>query len=212
MNEAALRETMCQVGRRLWDRGLVGACEGNLSARLPEGRLLCTPAGVPKGRLEPDDLVVLEPDGELVSGRRPSTEIRMHLRCYGRRPDGMAVVHAHPPVATALTVAGRPIPAGMLPEADMVLGPVASVPFSMPGTDEVPDNLDPFLSDHKTFLLSHHGAVTLGKDLWDACDRMETLERVAAVLWHASVLGGLVPLPAVAAEVLAGRGLHGRLD
>ncbi|MCW5941388.1 MAG: class II aldolase/adducin family protein [Fimbriimonadaceae bacterium] len=212
MDEASLRETMCRVGRRLWERGLVGACEGNLSARLPDGSVLSTPSGVSKGHLTPGDLVVLMPDGRSLTGGKPSSEIRMHLRCYARRPDCLAVVHAHPPVATAFTVADRPIPSGVLPEADLVLGPVAQVPFSMPGTDEVPDRLEPFLPGHKTFLLSHHGAATLGRDLWEACDRMETLERVAKVLLGALQLGGVVPLPEAAAEEIARKGLHGRLS
>lgn len=203
---------MCRVGRRLWERGLVGACEGNLSVRQEDGRILCTPTGVSKGHLTPEGFVVLEPGGEPATGGTPSSEVRMHLRCYACRPDCLAVVHAHPPVATAFTVAGRNIPTGVLPEADVVLGPVAAVPFAMPGTDEVPDNLEPYLAGHKTFLLCHHGAVALGKDLWDACDRMETLERVANVLWRATMLGGVARLPEEAAKVLAERGLHGRLD
>lgn len=125
----------------------------------------------------------------------PSSEIKLHLRILKRRPDCMAVVHAHPPIATAFSLAGEPIPDNLLPESIYVLGKVITAPFGMPGTDEVPDALDPFLQDHKTFLLSHHGAATMGNDLWDAYNRMETLERVAKMVLVARILGAPQPLP-----------------
>ena len=191
---------------------MVGACEGNISVRLDGERLLCSPAGACKGTMDPTDLVVIKNDGTSVSGGTPSSEIKLHLRAFLRRPDCQAVVHAHPPVATAFTVAGQDIPDDVLPESGYVLGPVAHVPFGYPGTDEVPDGLEPFLADHKTFLLSHHGAVTLGRDLWDACDRMETLERVATVLMYAHTLGRVLPMPPHAFDRLLGVALKGGLE
>lgn len=115
----------------------------------------------------------------------------------------MAVVHAHPPIATAFTLAGESIPDDLLPESIYVLGRVVTIPFCMPGTDEVPDGLEPLMHDHKVFLLSHHGAATMGKDLWDAYNRMETLERVARVIWVARTLGAPKPLPNRALELMA---------
>ncbi len=211
MTEASIRALMVEMGRRLWERGLIGACEGNLSVRLDHDRILCTPSGLSKGHLRVADLVVIRPDGTPVHGGTPSSEIKLHLRCYAKREDCAAVVHAHPPVATALTLVGETIPSGVMPEADLVLGPVPLVPYSTPGTEEVPDRLEPFLADHKTFLLSHHGAATLGRDLPDACDRMESLERVARVLWLARSLGSIRPLSPADASVLEAAGLHGRL-
>lgn len=211
MSEASIRALMVEMGRRLWERELIGACEGNLSVRLDSDRILCTPSGLSKGHLRVGDLVVIRPDGTPVHGGTPSSEIKLHLRCYAKREDCVAVVHAHPPVATALTLVGETIPSGVMPEADLVLGPVPLVPYSTPGTEEVPDRLEPFLADHKTFLLSHHGAATLGRDLPDACDRMESLERVARVLWLARGLGSISPLSPADASVLEAAGLHGRL-
>lgn len=210
MDEQALRVEMCRVGRLLWERGLVGAAEGNISARLGKDTLLCTPSGLSKGHLQPERLVVIDLDGNPLDGGVPSSEIRLHLRAFARRPDCGAVIHAHPPVATGFAVAGRTIPDALLPEAMIVLGRVPLLPFAMAGTDEVPDGLEPFLADHKTFLLSHHGAATLGRDLADACHRMETLERVAAVLLHAEALGGPLALPPSAVAALE-RHLHGGL-
>ncbi|MCB8932766.1 MAG: class II aldolase/adducin family protein [Fimbriimonadaceae bacterium] len=210
MTEQALREAMCRAGRLLWERGLVGASEGNLSARLEDGSILCTPSGGSKGHLEPESLVVLDPGGRPVDGGRPSSEIRLHLRALARRPDCGAVVHAHPPTATAFAVAGRTIPDDVLPEAMIVLGPVALIPFAMAGTDALPDAMEDAFPKHKTFLLGHHGAVTLGRDLEDAVQRMETLERIAVVLMRAEALGGAKPLPAEAFEALKHH-LHGRL-
>lgn len=193
---------MCAVGRRLWERDLIGATEGNLSARLGPDRILCTPSGLSKGHLVPDDLIVVDGTGAPIGGGLPSSEIRLHVGALRERPDCAAVVHAHPPIATAFSVAGVALPDDLLPEAMYVLGPVAIAPFSMPGTDEVPDRLKPLWRNHKTILLSHHGAVTLGRDLWDAAYRMETLERVARVISAARLLGSLQPLPAGALDRL----------
>lgn len=212
MSENELREAMCEFGRRLWERGLVGAAEGNLSVRLDSGMILCTPAGASKGHMKPSDLVIIDGDGVPQSDNgRPSSEIKLHLRCLRDRPDCAAVIHAHPPVATAFSLTRRSIPDDLLPEAAYVLGRVALVPYSMPGTDEVPEMLAPFLADHKTFLLSHHGAAALGVDLRDAYNRMETLERVARVLLLAEVLGGAEPLPTDAAVYLARHVVTGNL-
>lgn len=196
MNELKLRAEMCEVGRRLWQRGLVGATEGNISVRLSPQRILCTPTGLSKGHMQPKDLIVIDNHGNPVSGEgRPSSEIKLHVRVLQRRADCMAVVHAHPPIATGFSLAGEEIPDNLLPESIYVLGSVATVPFCMPGTDEVPEAIDPLLDDHKTFLLSHHGAATMGKDLWDAYNRMETLERVAKIILVARLLERPRPLP-----------------
>lgn len=202
MDERKIREDMCAVGRRLWERDLIGATEGNLSARLGPDRILCTPSGHSKGHLVPDDLIVVDGKGAPIGGGAPSSEIRLHLGALRERPDCGAVVHAHPPTATAFSVAGVGLPDDLLPEAMYVLGPVATAPFSMPGTEEVADILKPLWRDHKTILLSHHGAAALGRDLWDAAYRMETLERVARVVVTAGLLGSLQPLPADALERL----------
>ncbi len=209
--EAEARIELCEVGRKLEQLGLIGGTEGNLSVRLPDGRILTTPSGKSKGSLQPSDLVVVSPEG-VVEGRGvPSSELRLHLIAYEHREDCGAVVHAHPPVATGFALARKNIPTDLTPEAIIVLGPVALTDFAMPGTEEVPNSLLPFLQDHKTFLLSHHGAATLGSDLGDAFNRMVTLERIAKVMLHAEILGGAHPMPSEASLTLKQAWENGRL-
>ncbi len=208
--ETRLRRDLVEVCRRLHDRRLIGAGEGNVSCRLGKDRLLVTPSGVGKGSLRPADLVVVDADGRRIRGRgRPSTELRMHLAAYEARPDVGAVVHAHPLTAVAFTVAGVPPPNDLLPEAVLVLGRIAVARFATPGTDEVPRSLAPFWDGHDVILLERHGALALGRDLLQAFDRMETLERVCEVAARARLLGACEPLPeaAVRKVLAAGRAL-----
>jgi L-fuculose-phosphate aldolase len=209
-SEARLRRDLVEVCRRLHARDLIGAGEGNVSCRLGPGRLLVTPSGVSKGYLRPAELVVVAETGEKVRGRgRPSTEVRMHLAAYAARPDVHAIVHAHPITAVALTVAGVPPPNDVMPEAAVVLGEVVVAPFATPGTDEVPRALAPLLAAHDVILLERHGALALGRTLFEALDRMETLERVARVAVLARLLGKCEPLGAEAvAKVLAAAGVR----
>ncbi|MFL5299143.1 MAG: class II aldolase/adducin family protein [Anaeromyxobacteraceae bacterium] len=207
--EAQLRRDLVEVCRRLHARDLIGAGEGNVSCRLGGGKLLVTPSGASKGHLRTADLVVVTEEGEKVRGRgRASTELRMHLAAYAARPDVRAIVHAHPITAVALTVAGAPPPNDVMPEAAVVLGQIVVAPFSTPGTDEVPRALAPFLPGHEVILLERHGALALGKTLFEALDRIETLERVSRVAVLARLLGRCEPLGAEAvAKVLAAAGV-----
>lgn len=213
MSDLALRATLCEVGRRLWQKDLIGAAEGNITAKIDDQRLLCTPSGFSKGHLKPADLLVIDPEGNKLEGQgEVSSEIRLHLRAFARRSDCQAVIHAHPLTAIALSLLGETIPDNLLPEAAYVLGPVAVLPFAFPGTDEVPDGMEPYLADHKTFILSHHGAAVLGKDLWDACYRMETLERIAEIVHRAKLLGAPKPMPDEAFHRILEKSLNGKLD
>ncbi len=193
-----VRDELLEIGRRLHARDLVGAAEGNLSVRLGPDRFLVTASGVSKGHLRAGDLVVVDGRGDVVAGRgRPSTELRMHLAAYAARPDVAAVIHAHPVTAVALTVAGVPPPSDLVPEAAVTLGEIPVAPFAIPGTDEVPASLAPYLAGHDVVLLERHGAIALGRTLEEAFQRMETLERVARVAVAARLLGRCEPLPAV---------------
>jgi L-fuculose-phosphate aldolase len=210
ITEAGLRRDLVEVCRRLHERRLLGAGEGNVSCRLGRDRLLVTPSGASKGHLRPAELVVVDLSGAKVRGRgRPSTELRMHLAAYAARPDVGAVVHAHPLTAVAFTVAGVPPPNDLLPEAVLVLGRIAVAPFATPGTDEVPRSLAPVWKGHEVILIERHGALALGRDLLQAFDRMETLERVCEVALAARVLGRCEPLPRAAVEkvIAAGQAL-----
>ncbi len=208
--ESRLRRDLVEVCRRLHERRLVGAGEGNVSCRLGRDRLLVTPSGVNKGYLRPSDPIVVDLSGKRIRGRgRPSTELAMHLAAYAARPDAGAVVHAHPLTAVAFTVAGLPPPDDLLPEAVLVLGPIGVADFATPGTDEVPRSLAVLWRAHQVFLLERHGALALGADLFQAFDRMETLERVCEVAARARALGRCEPLPGAAVQKVleAGRAL-----
>ncbi|MBA4292773.1 class II aldolase family protein [bacterium] len=213
MNELQLRGALCEVGRRLWQRNLLGGAEGNISCRLSPRQLLITPSGVSKGHLKPNDLLIIDLKGEIIKGDgKVSSEYRLHTAIYADRSDCQAVVHAHPPVATGFALAGEEIPDNLLPESAVVLGSVATVPFAMPGTDAMAEAIHPLIADHKTFLLANHGAAAMGKDLYDACFRMETLERVATVILHARNLGGPRPLPNSDFDYLLNTALNGQLN
>ena len=199
-----------RVCRRLYDRGLIAGAEGNVSARIGRDVILATPAGRCKADLEPDELVELSLGGILRDpDRKPSTEIRMHLRVYEKRADVLAVVHAHPPTATGFAVAGEGLMAPVLPELMLLTGPVPLVPYGQPGTEALADQLDPFLADHDAFLLANHGATTVGRSLEEALHRMETLEHGARILLTARQLGRVNELPPQSAAAL--RLLHATL-
>jgi L-fuculose-phosphate aldolase len=199
----ALRTALCAAGRRLLAADLIGAAEGNLSARLPGGTFLVTPSGCSKAALEPGQLLEVDARGAVVRGEgRPSTELPMHLCAYAARPDAMALVHAHPITAVALTIAGAGWPGDLVPEAAVTLGPVAVAPFATPGTAEVPASIAPFLPGHDVLLLSRHGALCLGATVEEALGRMETLERVARMAVLARALGRCEPLPPAAVDAV----------
>ena len=184
------RVAIVRVCRRLWERGLIAGPDGNVSVRLAPDVLLVTPAGMSKVDVQPDDLVELGLDGRQRGGRRAaSSEVGMHVRIYERRPDVGAVVHAHPPIATAFAVAGEAFMAAVLPEVIFQMGQVPLVPYATPGTPELADAMEPVLADHDAFLLANHGATTCGPTLLLAHQRMESLEHAARILLAARQLG-----------------------
>jgi L-fuculose-phosphate aldolase len=197
--EHILRAQIAATGRRLYERGLIVAGDGNISARLDDGHILITPAGLCKGTLHPDDLVVISLDDALVRaapGRRQSSERLLHLHVYRRRPDVRSCVHAHPPTAVAATMAGISLAEPLLPELILALGPVPTAPYALTGTAEMGEVIEPFLADHQAILLSHHGALTFGDTLEQASMRMEQVEHGARILLAAHSFGGAMPLPA----------------
>lgn len=190
-DEAALRAALCEIGRRVWTREYVASNDGNFSVRLGDGEILCTPTGVSKGFMEPEDLPVIDARGGVLRGAtRPSSEIRMHLAAYEERPDVHAIVHAHPPHATAFAIRREPLPACVLPEIEMFIGDIPHAPYGTPGTAGFADSLRPFLRLHNAFLLTSHGALTLGADPFEAYFRMETVEQYCRILTIARQLGG----------------------
>ena len=200
---ADLREELCRVCRLLYDRGYVAGHDGNVSCRLPDGNLLVTPSGVSKGRLEPEMLVVCDLEGNVLEGDRyPSSETPMHLEVYRQRLDVGAVLHAHPVAATAFAICRKGLEEPYLIETISGLGAVPVAPYALPSTQEVPESIRPFVKDHNAALLANHGAITWGRDLWAAFDRMETLEHTAKIYAKVHQLGGGVPLASEQVEAL----------
>jgi L-fuculose-phosphate aldolase len=185
------RRDICKVGRWMYQRGLVVACEGNLSVRLDSGRILVTPSGACKGRLAPKDLLITDLSGMVVYGTgQPSSELQMHLLYYRSRPDVRAVCHAHPPTATGFAAAGRALEGAVLPEVVVGLGKIPLAPYGTPGTWELCAGLEPLVPKHDAILLENHGVVTCGHDLDTAYQRLETVEHFARILLTAEALGG----------------------
>lgn len=190
-SEAQLRADIVEVGRRLYARGYTASNDGNISVRLDEGRLLMTPSGVCKGFMTPDMMCVTDLDGRKLAGERnPSSEMQMHLEVYRRRPDVAAVVHAHPPLGTGFAVAGIPLDRAVLAEVVTTLGSVPIAEYATPSTKELPEAIRPYVQAHDGMLLANHGALTLGKDLFSAYFKMETIEHFARISLVARLLGG----------------------
>lgn len=204
--ESDLRVELIDICRKLAAKGLIAATDGNVSCRVGEDRLLITPSGTAKGDLRAVDLLLADLDGQVVAGAtRPSSEIRMHLLAYRMRPDVRAVVHAHPPMLTAFTLAGVPFTAEALPEVWLTIGRTPTAPYATPSTDEVPDSIAGLVQDHQAILLERHGSLTFGNSLREAYLRLEKLEHAAHTLFFARLLAGrpASPLPGPALEKLA---------
>lgn len=195
MSDWPLRREMVAVAHRLYAKGLVAASDGNVSTRAPGGQILITASGTHLGDLTPDDIVRVTVDGRVVAGqRRPSSEMPLHLEVYRRRPDVQAVVHAHPPTATAFTFAGVSMSDCVIPEVVLTLGTIPTAPYATPGSPEGPDAIAGLIADHDAILLERHGSVTVGKTLMEAYYRLEKVEHAAHVLLVARQLGRIIPL------------------
>lgn len=203
--ESALRAEICEVGRRMYARGLVSATDGNISVRLGADRFLCTPSGISKGFMQPEDIVAADAAGAKVSGEgRVTSEFLTHLATYEERPDAQAVCHAHPRVAVAFTLAGLSLTECVLPEVVMSIGGVPTAPYATPGTPEGNDAVRPLVRQCDALLLDRHGVLTLGADLLDAYYKLEKVEHAAATLLAARQLGAVRTLDAGEVERLAG--------
>lgn len=190
--DKATRILICEIGRRSWVKGFVAANDGNFSVKMADGTFLATPTGVSKGFMTPEMVVKLGPDGKQISHKsqwKVSSEIKMHLEAYRKRPDIRAVVHLHPPYATSFAVSGIPLDQYIMTEAVVTLGPVGIAPYATPSTQEVPDSISALVEKSDALLLANHGALTVGPDLLSAYERMETLEHYAHILTLSFHLG-----------------------
>jgi L-fuculose-phosphate aldolase len=190
MNEWKFREQMCEIGRRIYNKGFAAANDGNISLRLSDDRVLCSPTRVSKGFMKPDDLCIVDLDGNQVSGKKKrSSEILLHLTIMKARDDVRSVVHCHPPHATAFAVAREPVPKCVLPEIEVFLGEIAISPYETPGSQSFADTVLPFVKDTDTILLANHGTVTYGSDLEDAYFKTEIIDAYCRILILAKQIG-----------------------
>jgi L-fuculose-phosphate aldolase len=202
VDERDLRCDIVEVGRRLYERGLIGGAEGNISVRR-EDTLFVTPAATCKGFLTPDMIVRTDLEGRPQGGARASTEILMHVAVYRRRPDVRAVVHAHPPTATAFAVAGIALDRPLIAEAVVALGPVPIIPYGQPSTTELAEHVGSGICGAQALLMANHGAIAVGESLFRAWERMETIEQLAKIALTTRLLGAEFPLPAAAVSELS---------
>jgi L-fuculose-phosphate aldolase len=190
MNEFKLKEQICEIGRRVYAKGFAAANDGNISVRLNDREVLCTPTMVSKGFIKPDDLCKVDYEGKQLAGtRKRSSEILLHLAVYKHNPAVQAVVHCHPPHATAFAVAGEPIPKCVLPEVEVFLGEVPIAVYETPGTQKFADTIIPFVKKCNTIILANHGTVTFGPDLEKAYWNSEIIDAYCRILILARQLG-----------------------
>lgn len=190
VSEFKLREQICDIGRRLYNKGFAAANDGNITARLNDKELLCTPTMVSKGFLKPDDICKVDYDGKQLAGTRKRTsEVLLHLVVYKNRPDVQSVVHCHPPHATAFAVAHEPIPKCVLPEVEVFLGEIPIAKYATPGDQRLPNTILPYVKDCNTVLLANHGTVSWGPSVEGAYFNTEIIDAYCRILILSKLLG-----------------------
>ncbi len=196
-HEWEIKRQICDMGRRMYEKGFVAANDGNISFRMGGGRYLCTPTGVSKGFLKPDDICVVDDSGKQIGGSKPRTsEILLHLEIFHELPEINAVCHAHPPHATAFAVAGMDLPSGVLPEVEIFIGQVPLADYDTPGGKDFAETILPHLRNNcNTILLANHGAVACDKTVEQAYFHLETLDMYCRVLLLAKEIGAVKQLP-----------------
>jgi len=202
MDEQTARRDLLRICHLMYERSYVVSSDGNVSVQLEDGRILATPTMTCKGRMTEDLIAITDLDGRSLNNQRASSELAMHLLIYRERPDVKAVCHAHPPHGTAFAVAGLAIDQPILSEVILTLGCVPLAEYGTPSTDELSDAMRPLVKHHNALLMANHGAVAYGSDLWQAFDRLETLEHTAKIAILARVLGGSRNLSPEAIEKL----------
>ena len=201
-DERQLRAEIVRIGQLMHARGLLCGFEGNLSVRLDDERLLMTASGLHKGLMREEQLLVVDLEGRIVveseatRGLRPTSELPMHLEAYRRRPDVRAVVHAHPPITVALSIAGVAMDTPLLPEVIVLLGLIPTTDYAMSSSDEGAAAIRRLIADHDALILQRHGTLTVGTTLTVAFMRLETVEQNARIHFMLAQLGADNPLAA----------------
>lgn len=193
VSEYEIKKQICDIGRRIYNRGMVAANDGNISVKLSDHEFLCTPTGVSKGFMTPEYICKVDEKGNVIQANgsfKPSSEIKMHMRVYKERPDVQSVVHAHPMYATSFAIAGIPLTQPIMPEAVISLGCVPIAEYGTPSTEEIPNAVSRYLQHFDAVLLENHGALTYADSLLSAYHKMESVEFYAKLLYLSKQLGG----------------------
>lgn len=190
INDRSLKELICEIGRRVYNKGFAAANDGNISIRVGENAVLCSPTMICKGFMKPEDICAVDMEGNQIAGKRKRTsEILLHLEIMRHRPDVKACVHCHPPHATAFAVANEQIPQCILPEIEVFMGEVPVAPYETPGGQEFASTVTPFLKSTNTIILKNHGTVSFGAHLEEAYWKTEILDAYCKILMLAKDLG-----------------------
>ncbi len=193
VSEYEIKKQICEIGKRIYNQGMVASNDGNISVKLNDNEFLCTPTGVSKGFMTPEYICKVDANGKVIqanAGFKPSSEIKMHMRVYKNRPDVNAVVHAHPLYATGFAIAGIPLTQPIMPEAVIALGCVPIAEYGTPSTEEIPDAVEKYLQSFDAVLLENHGALTFSDSLLNAYHKMESVEFYAKLLYISKQIGG----------------------
>lgn len=193
VSEYEIKKQICEIGKRIYNQGMVASNDGNISVKISDNEFLCTPTGVSKGFMTPEYICKVDAEGKVIQanpGFRPSSEIKMHMRVYKNRPDVKSVVHAHPIYATSFAIAGIPLSQPIMPEAVISLGCVPIAEYGTPSTEEIPDAVEKYLQHFDAVLLENHGALTFSDSLLSAYHKMESVEFYAKLLCISKQLGG----------------------
>lgn len=193
VNEYEIKKQICEIGKRIYNKGMVASNDGNISVKLNDNEFLCTPTGVSKGFMTPEYICKVDANGKVLqanAGFKPSSEIKMHMRVYKERPDVNSVVHAHPLYATSFAIAGIPLTEPIMPEAVIALGCVPIAEYGTPSTEEIPDAVSKYLQHYDAVLLANHGALSFSDSLLSAYHKMESVEFYAQLLYQSKMLGG----------------------
>ncbi len=187
-----IKQDICEIGRRIYNKGFAAANDGNITVRVSENEVLCTPTMHSKGFLKPDDISMIDFTGKQISGRKKrSSEALLHLEIYRQRPDLRSVVHCHPPHATAFAVAREPIPQCVLPEVEVFLGDVPITKYETPGGQDFADTIRPFVERTNVIVLANHGTVSFGESVERAYWWTEILDAYCRILLLTKQLGGI---------------------
>lgn len=187
--EDQVRQKICEVGKKIYDKNFVASSDGNISARIDGNRFLITPTNVSKGNLKEENLSLIDMNGHLLSGEKQSSEYKMHLEIYKKRNNVNAIIHAHPVYSTAFAVAGMGLEEYVLPEVVATIGLIPLVKYKTPSSQALAELVSRTAVNFDAMLLENHGLVVCGYDLWGTYYKLERVEHAFKVIYYAKMLG-----------------------